>query len=80
VKSVFLTPADLIVDFNGCAGQRINLADIEFLRDRLKQLERDVEGRLLHLHEIGKLHTTIDGIGWRTAACHIGEFRDPARF
>jgi FtsP/CotA-like multicopper oxidase with cupredoxin domain len=66
VKSVFLAPAeraDLIVNFSGCAGQRINVADIEFLRDRLKQLERDVEGGRLHVHEIGKLLTTIDGIG-----------------
>jgi len=53
------------------------LADIELLRDRIKRLDVDIERRL-QAHEIGKLLTTIDGIGPRTAACLIGEVGDPA--
>jgi transposase len=53
--------------------------DIELLRDRLKELDRDIERRL-QAHELGRLLTTIDGVGARTAACLIGEVGDPARF
>ncbi len=54
-------------------------ADIELLRGRVKQLEQDIE-RKLQDHEVGKLLTTIDGIGARTAACLIAELGDPSRF
>ena len=54
-------------------------ADIELLRSRVKQLEQDIE-RKLHAHQVGKLLTTIDGIGSRTAACLIAELGDPSRF
>ena len=58
---------------------KYSCADIELLRDRIKRLDVDIERRL-QAHEIGKLLTTIDGIGPRTAACLIGEVGDPARF
>jgi transposase len=54
-------------------------ADIDLLRCRVKQLEQDIE-RKLHAHEVGKLLTSIDGIGSRTAACLIAELGDPTRF
>jgi transposase len=54
-------------------------SDIELLRGRVKQLEQDIE-RKLQNHEVGKLLTTIDGIGARTAACLIAELGDPSRF
>lgn len=54
-------------------------ADIQLLRDRLRELDQDIERRL-QTHEIGKLLTAIDGIGARTAACLIGEVGDPSRF
>jgi transposase len=54
-------------------------ADIELLRGRVKQLEQDIE-RKLQTHEVGKLLTTIDGVGTQTAACLIAELGDPSRF
>lgn len=53
--------------------------DLEVLRRRLKDLARDIECKLDD-HEIGKLLTTIDGIGPLTAACLIAELGNPARF
>jgi len=49
------------------------------LRNRVKQLDQEIE-RKLQDHEVGKLLTTIDGIGARTAACLIAELGDPSRF
>jgi transposase len=46
--------------------------DLGLLRRRLKDLEREI-ARKLDEHEIGKLLTTIDGIGPQTAACLIAE-------
>jgi transposase len=54
-------------------------ADMELLRNRVKQLDQEIE-RKLQTHEVGKLLTTIDGIGSRTAACLIAELGDPSRF
>ena len=54
-------------------------SDIELLRGRVKQRERDIE-RKLQDHGVGKLLTTIDGIGARTAACLIAELGIPAAF
>jgi transposase len=53
--------------------------DIDLLRRRLRSLEGDIERRLMQ-HEVGKLLTTIDGIGPQTAACIMAEVGDPARF
>ena len=53
--------------------------DLDVLRRRLKDLARDIE-RKLDDHEVGKLLTTIDGVGPLTTACLIAELRGPARF
>jgi transposase len=53
--------------------------DLDVLRRRLKDLARDID-RKIEEHEVGKLLTSIDGIGPLTAACLIGELGDPARF
>jgi transposase len=53
--------------------------DIDLLRRRLRMLESDIEQRLAQ-HEVGKLLTTIDGIGPQTAACIMAETGDPSRF
>jgi transposase len=53
--------------------------DLDVLRRRVKDLARDIE-RKLDDHEVGKLLTTIDGVGPLTAACLIAELGDPARF
>ncbi len=54
-------------------------SDMELLRNRVKQLDQEIE-RKLQTHEVGRLLTTIDGIGARTAACLIAELGDPSRF
>jgi transposase len=53
--------------------------DIVLSRERLRSLEREIESRL-DAHEVGKLLTTIDGIGRQTAARLVAELGDPARF
>jgi len=53
--------------------------DLDVLRRRLKDLARDIECKLDD-HEVGKLLTTINGVGPLTAACLIAELGDPARF
>jgi transposase len=53
--------------------------DIDTLRRRVAELERDIERRLED-HEVGQLLTTIDGIGPQTAARFIAELGDPADF
>jgi transposase len=53
--------------------------DITTLRKRLRQIDGDIERTLTH-HEVGRLLTTIDGIGPHTAARLIAELRDPAAF
>jgi transposase len=53
--------------------------NIELLRDRLSEIQRGIK-RLLEGHEVGKLLTTIAGIGTQTAACLIGELGDLTRF
>lgn len=53
--------------------------DITTLRERLRTLDRDIS-ETLDKHEIGKLLTTIDGIGDITAARLIGELRDIESF
>jgi transposase len=53
--------------------------DIVMLRRRAAYLEGDIKRRL-DAHEVGKLLTTIQGVGPLTAAYIIGETGDPARF
>ena len=53
--------------------------DIAVFRDRLRQLDRDIETKLEE-HDIGKLLTTIDGIGPHTAARLIAVLGNPADF
>lgn len=53
--------------------------DIDTLRDRIRQLDRDIERRLDD-HEVGTLLTTIDGIGPGTAARIIAVIGDPSDF
>lgn len=53
--------------------------DLDTLRRRLRELDRDIETKLQE-HEVGRLLTTIDGIGPHTAAFVIAELGDPAHF
>jgi transposase len=53
--------------------------DLNTLRSRLRDLDRDLEGKLRE-HEVGRLLTSIDGIGPTTAARVIAEVGDPAHF
>lgn len=53
--------------------------DLDLWRRRLAEIERDIEN-LLDAHEVGKLLTTIDGIGPQSAARIIAAVGDPARF
>jgi transposase len=53
--------------------------DLDTLRRRLRELDRDIETKL-NEHEVGRLLTTIDGIGPTTAARVIAELGDPALF
>jgi transposase len=53
--------------------------DMDLLRRRIKQLDRDIETKLGE-HEVGSLLTTIDGVGTQTAAKLVAELGDPAQF
>jgi transposase len=53
--------------------------DLDLLRRRLRELDQDIDGKLRE-HEVGRLLTTIEGIGPSTAACLIAELGDPAHF
>ena len=53
--------------------------DLDLLRRRLRELDHDIDGKLRE-HEVGRLLTTISGIGPQTAACLIAEVGDPAHF
>lgn len=53
--------------------------DLDLWRRRLAEIDCEIESRL-DGHEIGRLLTTIDGIGPQTAARIIAEVGDPARF
>jgi transposase len=53
--------------------------DLDVLRRRLRDLERDIE-RLLTDHEVGQLLTTIDGIGPQTSARLVATFGDFSGF
>lgn len=53
--------------------------DLDVLRRRLKELDRNIDAKL-EQHEIGKLLTTIDGIGNHTAARLVAVLGDPSHF
>jgi transposase len=53
--------------------------DLDVLRRRMRELDRDIE-RTLREHEVGRLLTTIEGVGPQTAARIIGTVGDPAEF
>lgn len=53
--------------------------DLDTLRRRLRELDADIDAKLRE-HEIGRLLTTIDGIGPHTAAFIIATVGDPAHF
>ena len=53
--------------------------DLDVLRRRLRDLDRDIQ-RTLKTHEVGSLLTSIDGIGPLTAARLVAELGDPAEF
>lgn len=53
--------------------------DIDTLRDRLGEIDQQINSKLDD-HEIGQLLTTIDGIGNLTAARLVAELGDPAHF
>jgi transposase len=53
--------------------------NIEPLRGRVNEVDREIR-RQLEAHEVGKLLTTIIGVGVQTAACLIGELGDLTRF
>ena len=53
--------------------------DLDTLRRRLRDLDRDLDSKLRE-HEVGRLLTTIDGIGTQTAARVIAAVGDPAHF
>jgi transposase len=58
---------------------RYTCEDLDVLRRRLRDLERDID-RLLEQHEIGRLLTTIDGIGPQTSARLVATFGDFSSF
>jgi transposase len=53
--------------------------DIDLLRRRIRDLDRDIEAKLKD-HEVGTLLTTIDGIGPLTSARLIAAFGNPADY
>jgi len=53
--------------------------DIDVFRQRLRELDRDIASKLDD-HEVGRLLTTIDGIGSGTAARLIAVLGNPADF
>jgi transposase len=58
---------------------RCTCEDLDVLRRRLRDLDRDIQ-RTLKTHEVGSLLTSIDGIGPLTAARLVAELGDPAEF
>jgi transposase len=62
-----------------CLQIRYACEDLDLWRGRLRTVERDIE-RLLETHDVGKLLTTIPGIGVQTAARLVARVGDPATF
>jgi Transposase IS116/IS110/IS902 family len=59
--------------------RRYACENVELLRSRVNEVDRGIR-RQLEAHEVGKLLTSIIGIGVQTAAWLIGELGDRARF
>lgn len=53
--------------------------DLDVLRRRIRDADQDIANALAN-HEVGKLLTTIQGIGPQTAATLVAELGDPADF
>jgi transposase len=53
--------------------------DLDVLRRRIRDADQDIANALAN-HEVGKLLTTIHGIGPQTAATLVAELGDPADF
>jgi transposase len=53
--------------------------DLDLWRRRLQEIDRDIEG-LLDADEVGRLITTIPGLGPQSAARIVAAVGDPARF
>jgi transposase len=63
-----------------CALQARHICqDLDLWRRRLAEIGRDIEG-LIEAHEVGRLLTSIEGIGPHSAARIIAAVGDPARF
>lgn len=60
-------------------GVRTACEDIDVLRRRLRDLDRDIDGRVDGM-ELGQLLQTIDGVGPTTAARILAEVGDPAEY
>lgn len=60
-------------------GVRTTCEDIDVLRRRLREANRDIERRI-DASELGQLLQTIDGIGPTTAARIVAEVGDPAHY
>jgi transposase len=58
---------------------RYTCEDLDVLRRRVRQIEGDIERRL-EQHEVGRLLTSIDGIGPQTAARLVATFGDFSGF
>ena len=53
--------------------------DLDTLRRRIRDLDRDIDGKLAE-HEVGSLLTSIEGVGPQTAARLIATLGDPSEF
>jgi transposase len=60
-------------------GVRTTCEDIDLLRRRLREVDRDIERRI-DASELGQLLQSIDGIGPTTAARIVAEVGDPADY
>jgi transposase len=60
-------------------GVRTTCEDIDLLRRRLREVDRDIERRI-DASELGQLLQSIDGIGPTTAARIVAEVGDPAEY
>jgi transposase len=58
---------------------RYTCQDLDLLRRRLRELDHDIDSKLRE-HDVGKLLTTINGIGPQTAAYLVALAGDPAQF
>lgn len=62
-----------------CKQVRFACEDIDLLRRRIREIDAEIEQKLDD-HEVGKLLTTIEGVGATTAARLVGELGDISRF